>query len=65
MRKGWILKSALLAGIMLFWHQTCLPVKTGAENEEGLIGRGITLNKTGVAPAHNMLILVLEIVVIE
>ena len=65
MRKGWILAPALLAGITLFWHQTCLPGETGAENEEGLIGRGLPLNKTGVAPARDMLIVVLESVVME
>jgi len=42
-----------------------LPGETGAENEEGLIGRGLPLNKTGVAPAHDMLIVVLESVVME
>ena len=50
---------------VVFWHQTCLPGETGAENEEGLIGRGLPLNKTGVAPARDMLIVVLENVVME
>ena len=40
-------------------------VETVAENEEGLIGRGLPLNKTGVAPARDMLIVVLESVVME
>ncbi|MFL2748983.1 MAG: hypothetical protein ACJ0DI_05780 [bacterium] len=65
MRKGWILAQALFAGITLFLHQTCLPGETVVENEEGLIGRGLSLNKTGVAPAHDMLIVVLESVVLE
>ena len=66
MRKGWILAPALLAGItMFFLHQTCLPGETGAENEEGLIGKGLPLNKTGVAPARDMLIVVLGNVVME
>ena len=50
---------------VVFGHQTCLPGETEAENEEGLIGRGLPLNKTGVAPARDMLIVVLESVVME
>ena len=65
MKKGWILAPALLAGITLFLASACLPGETGVENEEGLIGRGLPLNKTGVAPAHDMLIVVLESVVME
>ena len=39
--------------------------ETGAENEEGLIDRSLPLNKTGVAPARDMLIVVLESEVME
>ena len=65
MRKGWILAPALLAGITLFLASDLFCGETGAENEEGLIGKGLPLNKTGVAPARDILIVVLESVVME
>ena len=65
MRKGWILAPALLAGITLFLASDLFAWGDRGENEEGLIGRGLPLNKTGVAPASDMLIVVLENVVLE
>ena len=65
MRKGWILAPVLLTGIMLFLASDLFAGETGAENEEGLIGRGLPLNKTGVAPARDMLSVDLECVVME
>ena len=65
MRKGWILAPALLAGITLFLASDLFAWGDRGGKRGGLIGRGLPLNKTGVAPARDMLIVVLESVVME
>ena len=65
MRKGWILAPALLAGITLFIASELFAWGDRGGKRGGLIGSGLPLNKTGVAPAHDMLIVALESVVME
>ena len=65
MRKGWILPPVLLAAITLFLASDLFAWGDRGGKRGGLIGRGLPLNKTGVASAHDMLIVVPESLVME
>ena len=65
MRKGWILAPALLAGITLFLTSDLFAWGDRGGKRGGLIGRGLPLNKTGVDPDRDMLIVILESEVME
>ena len=65
MRKGWILASALLAGITMFLASDLFAWGDRGGKRGGPYWQGSSAEQTGVAPALDMLIVVLENVVME
>ena len=65
MRKGWILAPALLAGITMFLASDLFAWGDRGGKRGGPYWQGSSVEQNWSGPAHDMLIVVLESVVME